>query len=209
MRGLPAPVTSGILRREDLPTELHDVGKNIVSIMSEMTSRERIMTTIRHQEPDRVPLYTFGLDPKFAKAFGGGDPLRALDFLKLDCFPMRLQQWCQGVPILASLSMDIAEEDQTSGGTYAGWNGIDEFGRVWKRGSYVGGALKSWDDLERYIPPLDLEKRIPLDSIRECKARYPGKAFALSTHLGPFGLSMESMGFEHFLYSLEMRPSPN
>ena len=31
---------------------------------------------------------------------------------------------------------------------------------------------------------------------------YPDKAYCLNSHTGPFGLTMESMGFEHFFYSL-------
>jgi uroporphyrinogen decarboxylase len=33
-------------------------------------------------------------------------------------------------------------------------------------------------------------------------ARYPDKAYCLNSHLGPFGLTIESMGFEYFCYSL-------
>jgi uroporphyrinogen-III decarboxylase len=167
-----------------------------------MTSKDRVLTTMNHEEPDRVPLYTFGLDPKFIEAFGGGDSGKAFDFLQLDCFPIRLQQWCQSIPVMALLTMDIPETDQTAGGTYAGWNGVDEFGRIWKRGSYVGGALRTRDDIDGSIPPLRLDERMPNDVIRRYKESYPDKAFVLNAHLGPFGLTMESMGYEHFCYSL-------
>lgn len=160
------------------------------------------MMTMKHMEPDRVPLYTYGLDPKFIKAFGRGDPLKAFEFLGLDCFPIRLVQWCQGIPNLAPLVMDIPEEDQTAGGTYGGWNGVDEFGRIWKRGSCIGGALKTWEDIDKYIPPLKLAERIPPSLMNTCGSLYPDKAYALNAHLGPFGLTVESMGFEHFFYSL-------
>jgi uroporphyrinogen decarboxylase len=170
--------------------------------MDEMTSRERVMTTINHVEPDRVPLFSFSLDPKFIKAFGDGDPVKAFEFLGLDSFPIRVQNWCQDVPLLASLVMEIREEDQTAGGVFAGWNGIDEFGRIWKRGSYIGGALKTWDDIEKFIPSLRLEERTPPELMKKYKDRYPDKAYALNFHSGPFGLTMESMGFEHFFYSL-------
>lgn len=167
-----------------------------------MTSRERVLITINHKEPDRVPLYTYGLDPKFIKAFGQGDPIKAFEFLQLDCFSIRLVMWCQGMPILAPLIMDIPEEDQTAGGTYGGWNGVDEFGRIWKRGSCIGGALKTWEDIEKYIPPLKLEERIPPDLMEKYREAYPDKIYVLNGHLGPFGLTLESMGFEHFFYSL-------
>lgn len=170
--------------------------------MAEMTSRERVMTTIMHQEPDRVPLYTFSLDPKFIKAFGDGNPLKAFEFLQLDAFPIRAQNWCQGVPLLASLVMEIPEEDQTAGGAFGGWNGIDEFGRIWNKGSYIGGALETWKDIDKYIPPLKLEQRTPPEVMKKYKDLYPDKAYTLNFHSGPFGLTIESMGFEHFFYSL-------
>jgi uroporphyrinogen decarboxylase len=170
--------------------------------MSEMTSRERVMTTIRHQQPDRVPLYAFSVDPKIIRALGDGNPLKAFDMLGLDSFPIRAQNWCQGVPLLASLVMEIPEDMQTGGGAFGGWDGIDEFGRVWKRGSYVGGDLRTWEDLEKYIPPLKLEERTPPEVMRKYQEVYPHKAHVLNMHSGPFGLTMESMGFEDFFYTL-------
>lgn len=170
--------------------------------MSEMTSRERVLTTIDHREPDRVPLYSFSVDPKFIRHFGDGNPLKAFDALGLDSFPVRVQNWCQGVPLLATLVMDIPEDQQTAGGAFAGWNGIDEFGRVWKRGSYIAGALKTREDIDKYIPPLRLEERTPPEVMAKYKELYPDKCYAMNHHSGPFGLTMESMGFEHFFYSL-------
>ena len=170
--------------------------------MGRMTSRERVMAAIAHREPDRVPLYAFSVDPKFIKALGGGNPFQAFDALGLDSFPIRVQNWCQGVPLLAGLVMDIPEDMQTAGGAFAGWDGIDEFGRVWRRGSYVGGALKGWDDIDKYVPPLRLEERTPPEVMQKYKDLYPDKAYAMNHHSGPFGLTMESMGFENFFYSL-------
>lgn len=170
--------------------------------MAGMTSRERVMKTISHREPDRVPLYAFSIDPKFIKAFGQGNPVKTFEYLQLDTFPIRAQNWCQGIPLLSSLVMEVAEEDQTAGGVFGGWNGVDEFGRIWKRGSYIGGDLKSWNDVDKYIPPLKLEERTPPKAMEEYKKRYPDKAHSLNAHFGPFGLTMESMGFDDFFYAL-------
>ncbi|MBU0516345.1 MAG: hypothetical protein KJ621_16410, partial [Proteobacteria bacterium] len=124
--------------------------------MDRMTSRERVLTTLRHQEPDRVPLFAFSVDPKFFKTIGGGDALTCYERLGLDCLPMNIQSWCQGVPLMAR---DVPAEMSTAGGVFAGWDGVDEFGRIWRRGSYVGGAVSGWDDLDRYVPALDLDRR--------------------------------------------------
>jgi uroporphyrinogen decarboxylase len=170
--------------------------------MPEMTSKERVLTAIGHQEPDRVPLFSFSVDPKFIKILGGGDPFRAFEALHLDTFPIRAQCWCEGVPLASALVREVAEDDQTAGGVFGGWNGVDEFGRIWKRGSYVGGALKGPGDVDRFIPPLRLEERTPSEAVRTLRDRFPHKAWSLNIHCGPFGLTMESMGFEGFFYAL-------
>ncbi len=167
-----------------------------------MTSRERVLTALEHGTPDRVPLFAFSVDPKFIRTFGHGNPLEAFGALGLDAIPLRAQNWCQGVPLLATLSGEIPEKECTAGGVFGGWNGVDEFGRVWRRGSYVGGTLKDWDDLDRCIPPLKLEERTPPAAVERVKARFPDKAYVLNFHSGPFGLTIESMGFETFCEAL-------
>lgn len=168
--------------------------------MTEMTSKKRVMATLRGEIPDRVPTLTFGIDPKLIKLIGGGSLGRTYEVLGLDVFPIFCQNWCQGVPLNAGLIMEIAEDMQTSGGTYAGWDGIDEFGRVWKRGSYAGGVVKTEEDLERYVPELMLDRRMDPEKTRLAVAKRPDKAFCLTSHTGPFGLTLESIGFEEFFY---------
>lgn len=170
--------------------------------MAEMTSRERVTTALRHETPDRVPIFTHGMDPKFIREFGGGDVYEAYRALDLDIFPIRSQAWCQGKPLLYSLRNEVSPELRLSGGTFGGWAGVDEFGRVWEKGSYVGGAVASEEDMERYVPSLRLEERTDPAEVRQVRERYPDRAFALQAHTGPFGLSMESVGQERFLLLL-------
>jgi hypothetical protein len=148
--------------------------------MTKMTSRERVLRVLEGKIPDRVPLYTFSVDPIFFRALGNGDPFKTFERLGLDAFPIRAQNWCQGVPLLASLRMDIPEEMMTAGGAFGGWHGIDEFGRVWERGSYVGGALKTEEDFEKYIPPLRLEERTDPKIVQRMKDQYGDKARCLN-----------------------------
>ncbi len=171
--------------------------------MGELTSRERVRKAFAQQEPDRVPLFAFSMDPKFVYAFGEGNVAQAYEHLGLDCLPIRAQSWCNDMPLVPALmGIAVREDHQTGGGVFAGWHGVDECGRVWRRGSYVGGALKSWDDLERYIPPLRLQERTPPEFMAMLKEKFPHKMHALCIHMGPFGLTMESMGFEDFFYAL-------
>jgi uroporphyrinogen decarboxylase len=168
--------------------------------MSKMTSRERVLAVLQGQIPDRVPTLTFGIDPIFIEKMGSGDLEKTFEILGLDVYPIYSQNWCQGMPLGAGAKLDIPAEMQTSGGTYAGWDGIDEFGRVWKRGSYVGGAVKTAEDIEKYVPAVQLENRTNPAKTKDFIQKYSDKAFALTTHTGPFGLTMESIGFEEFLY---------
>ena len=168
--------------------------------MVEMTSRERVLCTLRGDLPDRVPTLTFGIDPKIMTAVGEGSITRTYDVFGLDVHPIFCQNWCQGIPLNAALSLDVPPDQQTAGGTYAGWNGVDEFGRLWKRGSYVGGVVKSEEDIERYVPQLVLDERMDPEKTRVLVKNRPDKAFCLATHTGPFGLTLESIGFEEFFY---------
>ena len=165
-----------------------------------MTSKERVLATLAGRIPDRVPVLTFGIDPKIIKILGEGNIERTLQMLGLDVHPIYSQNWCQGVPLSAGLSREIPEEMKTSGGIYGGWDGIDEFGRIWKKGSYVGGVVRTEEDIEHYVPELRLEERTDPTRTRAMIKKHPDKAFCLSTHTGPFGLTMESVGFENFFY---------
>lgn len=162
--------------------------------MAEMTSRERALKALKHEIPDRVPLFTLGLDPIFINEFGGGRPYKALQALNVDIFPIRSLSWCQGRTQFASLREEIPPEMQLSGGFFGGWDGVDEFGRIWKQGSYIGGMVKTEADIERYVPPLRLEERTDPAQTRAIIEKYGDHAFALSSHTGPFGMVMESMG---------------
>ncbi len=168
--------------------------------MEEMTSKERVLATLQGRIPDRVPTLTFGIDPKLIIEIGAGSLGRTYDILGLDVHPIYCQNWCQGVPLNAGLTQDIAEDQQTSGGTYGGWNGIDEFGRVWTRGSYTNGAVRKKEDIERYVPDLKLDERMDPAKTRAAIQKRPEKAFCLTSHTGPFGLTIESIGFEDFFY---------
>lgn len=168
--------------------------------MAEMTSKERVLAVLAGEIPDRVPTLTFGIDPKLIKQIGGGSLSRTYGELGLDVFPIFCQNWCQGVPLNAGMNLEIAEDRQTSGGTYGGWHGVDEFGRIWNRGSYAGGVVRTEADLELYVPHLLLDDRMDPNKTRQAVARRPDKAFCLTSHTGPFGLTLESIGFEEFFY---------
>jgi hypothetical protein len=131
-----------------------------------MNSRERVLTTIRHKEPDRVPLFFNGIDAKLIRDLGTETILETWKLLSVDVFVLGRTAWCQGVPSGSGYSaMPPPGEESLGGSVYAGWNGADEFGRIWKHGRYVGGAVATRNDLLRYTPGLRLKERYDVATI--------------------------------------------
>ncbi len=168
-----------------------------------MNSRERVLTTLAHREPDRVPLFFNSIEAKFLKTIAQGDLIRAWEVLGIDVLVTSRRSWCQGTPSGLGFSPDPPPPEESLGGSiYAGWNGTDEFGRRWEHGRYVGGAVATPEDLRAYSPPLRLAERYNRAQFEMWKKDYPGFAYALFSHSGPLGLTIEAMGFVEFCYAL-------
>ncbi len=168
-----------------------------------MNSRKRVFTTLSHKEPDRVPLFFNNIDAKLVRAIGRGDIVETWKQLGVDIFVMPRKTWCEDSPSGLGYSSNPPPPGDSLGGSgFAGWNGIDEFGRRWEHGRYVGGAVLTRKDLLDYSPGLKLQERYNRAMLEDWKIRYPDHAYALSSHAGPLGLTIECMGFLQFCYSL-------
>ena len=168
-----------------------------------MTSRERVLTAITHREPDRVPLFFNALEAKFVRAFGDGDMLKTWKRLGVDVFVLGRKAWCEDKPTgLGYTATPPPPEESLGGSATAGWNGIDEFGRRWKHGRYVGGGVKTREDLFKYSPELKLEERFNRSVVEDWRKHYPDHAHAFFSHSGPLGLTIECFGFLEFSYAL-------
>ena len=53
-----------------------------------MNSRERVLTTIAHKEPDRVPLFFNSIEAKFVREIGKGNMIETWKKLGVDVFVM-------------------------------------------------------------------------------------------------------------------------
>lgn len=96
-----------------------------------MKPRERVWAALERCQVDRIPRFEIWIDALLAE-LGQSDPIDAyVDFGQ------------DGV-LLPGGSLP---------GSPAWRDGTDEFGRVWRDGTYVGGAVRAADDLERYSPP--------------------------------------------------------
>jgi uroporphyrinogen decarboxylase len=168
-----------------------------------MNSRERVLTTIHHKEPDRVPLFFNAIDAKLVRALGTGTMIETWKRLGVDTFVMGRTSWCEGKPSGLGYSPNPPPPGESLGGSiYAGWNGIDEFGRKWKHGRYVGGVVATKEDLRRCSPELKLKERFNQATIADWKKNHPDRAHALFSHTGPLGLTIESFGLIQFCYAL-------
>jgi uroporphyrinogen decarboxylase len=168
-----------------------------------MNAKERVLTTIRHEEPDRVPLFFNSIDARLIRQLGAGTMVDTWKHLGVDVFVLGRTAWCEGIPTGSGYLPDPPPPEESLGGSiYAGWNGIDEYGRVWKHGRYAGGAVATKEDLLRYSPELKLEKRYNLETIAFWKMNCSEYAHALFSHTGPLGLTVECFGLMEFCYAL-------
>lgn len=168
-----------------------------------MNSRERVLTTILHQEPDRVPIFFNSIEAKFVRSIGRGDMIETWKQLGVDVFVMARRSWCEGKPTGLGYSSDPPPPEESLGGAiYAGWNGIDEFGRRWEHGRYIGGAVTNREELLKYSPELKLHERYNRSLIEDWKKNYSDHPFALFSHSGPLGLTIEAFGLIEFCYAL-------
>jgi len=168
-----------------------------------MNSRERVLTTIQHRQPDRVPLFFNSIEASLVRAISQGDMIQAWTQLGVDVFVIPRKSWCQDKPTGLGYSPDPPPPEESLGGAiYAGWNGIDEFGRRWEHGRYLGGAVASLEDLKKYSPELKIADRYNPQLMEDWKRNHPDRAFALFSHAGPLGLTIEAFGLIEFCYAL-------
>ena len=168
-----------------------------------MNSRERVLTTINHKEPDRVPLFFNAIEAKFVRAIGQGDIVKTWIQLGVDVFVIARKSWCGDKPTGLGYSPNPPPPEESLGGAiYANWNGVDEFGRRWEHGRYVGGAVATRENLQIYSPELKVNERYSQPVMEDWKSNYSDHTFALFSHAGPLGLTIEAFGLIEFCYAL-------
>ena len=146
-----------------------------------MIPRDRVLAALHHQPTDRVPRFEIWIDALLDE-LGYADPAAAAVGLGQDC---------------------VMLPSQALPGSNAWGTGIDEWGRVWQDGSFVGGAVDTDEDLARYSPALTLVDQ-RFDPVRAGAARkaYPDHCLIWGTHIGPFTAAYMAMGFERFFLRL-------
>jgi uroporphyrinogen decarboxylase len=151
-----------------------------------MKPRERVFKALQHQEPDRIPRFEIWIDA-LLEELRQDDPASAYVNLGQDCIMM---------------------PGQTPLGSNAWGDGVDEFGRIWKDGMYVEGAVDTEADLRRYSPSLDdVDLFFDRDRVRGVRDRYPDHCLIYGTHVGPFTAGYMAMGFARFFLRLADDPA--
>jgi len=147
--------------------------------------RERVQAALNHRAVDRVPRFEVWIDA-FTGELGRGDQAAAY-----------ADQGQDGVMMPTRAQMADA----------VGRDGVDEWGRVWRRGIYVGGDVDTDADRQRYSLPLEavggLFDAVRIGAVRE---RYPDHALFFGSHLGPFTAAYMAMGFDRFFMRLSDAP---
>ncbi len=151
-----------------------------------MKPRERVFAVLQHGQPDRVPRFEIWIDA-LLQELGEEDPAAIYAHVGQDCILMPTSQ---------------------PASSNAWKNGVDEWGRVWRNGSYTGGVVDSYADLAAHTPPLGwAEQFFDAELIRCVGAAYPDHCLIFGTHIGPFTAGYMAMGFERFFSRLLEDPS--
>jgi len=151
-----------------------------------MTPRERVQAGLEHRVPDQIPRFEIWIDGL----------LEDLD-----------QE--DGPGAYASLGQDAVMMPSVNPPESNAWRtGVDEFGRRWRDGTYVGGVVDTDEDLERYSPHLSAaEGRFDRDEVAEVRTRFPDHCLIFGTHIGPLTAGYLAMGFERFFLRLHEDPA--
>ena len=142
-----------------------------------MKPRDRVLTVLEHGQADRVPRFEIWIDDLHSE-LGRHDTADTYVQMGQDC---------------------IMLPGGSPPGSRAWRDGVDEFGRIWKNGMYVGGAVATADDLRRFSPPLSAaDACFDPESVRSIRRRYPHHCLIFGTHVGPLTAGYMAMGFERF-----------
>ncbi|MBM4047952.1 MAG: hypothetical protein FJ279_22860, partial [Planctomycetes bacterium] len=150
-----------------------------------MNGRERFMTALRRQEPDRVPLWELLVNEPTLSALHGARTLE--DFVE--------QEDLDAIAIFEDMRLRPLDAEgalvwrgRTLGGA-AGKSVVDEWGVVWGMAEFgipypVAGPIKSAEDLKGYRPPSPDDAH-RLSSLKEAVRRFKGRrAIVFLTHDG-------------------------
>lgn len=162
-----------------------------------MNSRERVLTALSHEEPDRVPIFFLGFTPQWIERLIGRRPK---DFIK------------DYLPIFYHFDSDIVVVSPNvfyPFDVYRTGEWIDEWGRKLRVVGYycefVEFPIKMPEDIEYYVPP-DPDKPGRFDEVIRVKKMVDEEKAIMSIVNGPFEMAYLLRGLETFLKDLHINP---
>ena len=158
--------------------------------MAQMSSVERVLRTLRREEPDRIPHFEWIIDRKVREAICPG--------CSMEEFTVRME-------LDAILTgPDFKKESVGPKRVRNEWGVIQEYNSE-EHGFPVEGPIKTLDDLRRYTPPDPLAPG-RYESIQRIVKKYKGR-LAIGVHLNDvFSIPRYLAGFETLLMALAEEP---
>jgi len=156
-----------------------------------MNGYERMMTALRLEEPDRVPIWELIVNEPVIKALYGD--ISYADFVE--------KEDLDGITIFEDFRVQKWFDDNT----YS-----DEWGIIWKVEKSgipypVGHPIKTEADLDKYTPP-DPERDYRLDSLKEAVKRFKGEKAIVFLGHDAFEFSHYLRGMDNLLMDYVLNP---
>ena len=163
-----------------------------------MNSRERVLTTLKHQQADRVPIAEMWIDPKVVQAIvpGARDSNDLVERLGLDMVT---------VPTMIYETDEVEWVDRDSGVFRDKWGALQHLTEEAIPVPSPPALIESEEDLARYRPPDPAGSPI-IEKVRRLKARYPEKAVAVVGESGWAPAVYMRGGIENLFLDLAERP---
>jgi uroporphyrinogen decarboxylase len=158
--------------------------------MPQLTSVERVMRTLRREQPDRIPHFEWIIDRKVREAI---------------CPGCTLEEFTVRMDLDAILTGPDFKKEQVGPQRFRNeWGVVVEY--TGEEHSFpVAGPIHSVDDLDRYEPP-DPHAPGRYDSLKRIVERYKGK-LAIGVHLNDvFSIPRYLVGFEGLMIALVEQP---
>jgi uroporphyrinogen decarboxylase len=158
--------------------------------MKELTSSERVLRTLRREEPDRVPHFEWIIDRRVRDAICPGSTMEE--------FTVRM-----GLDAILT-APDYRKESIGPNRVRNEWGAILEYSGE-EYGMPVGGPIRTLADLEQYRAP-DPHAAGRFASLEKVVSRYKGK-LAIGVHLNDvLSIPRNLMGFEHLMAAFGEEP---
>ena len=164
-----------------------------------MTSRERILATLRHQPVDRVPLAEMWIDPKVVRALApeAADANDLAEYLDLDMVT---------VPTMIYGPDEVDWVDREKGLFRDKWGALQHLTQEAIPVPASPARIETEEDLAAYTPP-DPKQSPVIERVRRLRERFPDKAVAVVGESGWAPAVFLRGGLEHLFLDLALRPA--